>query len=91
MKNKGKPLAHLKIGDLGRVVYIHGGHHGNPHHRHHGMHGLHRRLNALGIRKGQIIRVTSKQPLMGPITISIGNCQVTLGRGMAHKILVEEI
>jgi Fe2+ transport system protein FeoA len=28
---------------------------------------------------------------MGPITISIGNSQVTLGRGIAHKIIVEEI
>jgi len=91
MKNNGKPLAHLKIGESGRIVYIHGGRHGNPHYGHHGMHGLCRRLNVLGIREGQIIRVTSKQPLMGPITISIGNCQVTIGRGMAHKILVEEL
>jgi len=33
--------------------------------------------------------VLSKQPMMGPLTFSIANCQMTIGRGMAHKIIVE--
>jgi Fe2+ transport system protein FeoA len=91
MSKKGIPLVHLQRGKTGRITYIHGGRHGGPHFGHHGHHGFHRKLNVLGIREGQIVRVDSKQPFMGPITISIGNCQMTLGRGMAHKIIVEEL
>ena len=91
MHDRGIPLAHLKKGRIGRIIDIHSGHHGGHHMEHHGMHGLQRRLNVLGIREGQIVRVDSKQPLMGPLTISIGNSQLTLGRGIAHKIIVEEI
>lgn len=91
MHREGIPLAYLKKGKTGRIISIHGGHHGGPHGGHHGGHGFQRRLNVLGIREGQIVRVDSKQPLMGPLTITVGNCQMTLGRGMAHKIIVEEL
>ena len=91
MYKRGIPLAHLKKGKTGRIIHIHRGYHGGPHGRHHGLHGFQRRLNVLGIREGQIIRVDSKQPLMGPITISVGNSQITIGTGMAHKIIVEEL
>ena len=92
MHKQGKPLAHLNKGKSGRIIYIHGGRHGGHHGGHHGgVHGFRKRLNVLGIREGQIVRVDSKQPFMGPITISVGSCQMTLGRGMAHKIIVEEI
>jgi ferrous iron transport protein A len=91
MDNNGMPLAHLKRGKTGRIIQIHRGGHGGHHGGYHGQHGFHKRLNVLGIREGQIVRVISKQPLMGPLTISVGNCQMTLGRGMAHKIIVEEL
>ena len=91
MHESGIPLAYLKKGKTGRIIKIHEGHHRGPHGRHHGLHGFQRRLNVLGIREGQIVRVDSKQPLMGPLTISIGNSQMTMGRGMAHKIIVEEL
>ena len=91
MHKRGIPLSHLQKGKTGRIIYIHGGHHGGPHMGHHGGHGLRRRLNVLGIREGQLIRVDSKQPLMGPLTISIGTHQMTMCRGMAHKIIVEEL
>jgi len=87
MNEKVIPLAQLKKGKKGKIIYIHGGHHG----RHHGAHGLRRRLNVLGIREGEIVKIVSKQPLMGPITISVCNSQMTLGRGMANKIIVEEL
>ena len=90
MYQKGIPLAHLKKGKTGRIIHIHGGHHGGPHGGH-GAHGLRKRLNVLGIREGQIVKIVSKQPLMGPLTISVCNSQMTLGRGMAHKIIVEEL
>jgi ferrous iron transport protein A len=53
--------------------------------------GFQRKLRAMGIREGATITIISKQPFRGPITIKIGSCQTTLGRGMANKILVEEI
>ena len=91
MYDIGIPLAHLNKGKTGRIIHIHGGHNRGPNRGHHGGHGIHGRLNVLGIREGQIVRVVSKQPMMGPLTISIGNSQITIGRGMAHKIIVEEI
>lgn len=98
MTTKGILLAHLPTGRRGRILYIqeaarehHGRHRGRHQERPQMESCFHRRLNALGIREGQIVRVVSKQPLMGPLTISIGNCQMTIGRGMAHKILVEEV
>ena len=87
MHEKGIPLAHLSKGKTGKIIYIHGGRHGG----HHGKHGFKERLNVLGIREGQIVKVDSKQPLMGPLTISVGNSQMTIGRGMAYKIIVEEL
>ena len=79
MNSNHKPLMHLKNNQSARIKHIHGGL------------GLRKRLNSLGIREGQIVKLVSKQPLMGPLTISVGNTQMTIGRGMAHKILVEEI
>ena len=57
----------------------------------HGGHGLQNRLNSLGIRNGKEIKVVSKQPFRGPLTVEIGGCQMTLGRGMARKITVETL
>ena len=54
-----------------------------------GGHGLIQKLQVMGIRKGQQIQLTSKQPFRGPITIKINGREITLGRGMARKILVE--
>jgi Fe2+ transport system protein FeoA len=93
MNKKVIPLAHLKKGKTGRIIDIHGGHHDRhhgPHHGHHGF-GFRKRLNVLGIREGQIVRILSKQPFMGPLTIAIGSTHMTIGRGMAHKIIVEEL
>ena len=79
MHRERSSLVHLNRGEMGRIIEINGG----P--------GFRRRLNVLGIREGQIVRVISRQPLRGPFTIAVGNCQMTLGRGMAHKIIVEGI
>ena len=79
MIKKTVPLSYLTRNHTAKITSIHGGH------------GFRRRLQVLGIREGQNVKVLSKQPLRGPITISVGNCQMTLGRGMAHKIMVEEL
>ena len=91
MHKKTLPLAHLKKGETGKIIHIHDGHHGGHHGWHGGHHGFKKRLNVLGIREGQNVRILSKQPLMGPITIAVGSAQMTIGRGMAHKIIVEEL
>ena len=72
-------LAHLNQSENGRIVEIKGGFH------------FQRKMCTMGLREGSILRVVSKQPLMGPITIAIGNCHMTIGRGMAQKIVVEEL
>jgi Fe2+ transport system protein FeoA len=56
----------------------------------HGGYGFQRKLHVMGIRPGQAIRVVSAQPFKGPITIEVCGCQMTLGRGMAKKIIVED-
>jgi ferrous iron transport protein A len=56
-----------------------------------GGYGLQRKLNTLGIRMGQEVQILSRQPFRGPLTIKVCGSQITLGRGMARKILVEEL
>jgi len=79
MHTKTTLLAHLKPHKKAKVISIGGGR------------CFQRKLCTMGIREGQIIEIVSKQPLMGPITISFGNCNITIGRGMAHRITVEEL
>jgi ferrous iron transport protein A len=50
-----------------------------------------RKLRVTGIREGKEIRVVSRQPFHGPLTIEICGNQMTIGRDIAHKILVEVI
>ena len=51
--------------------------------------GVTRRLDVLGIRPGARLKVTSRSPLRGPVTVRIGNAQIALGFGMASKIVLE--
>lgn len=51
--------------------------------------GLVRRLDAMGIRPGTKLVMTSRHYLRGPVTVRMGNAQVALGFGMASKIIVE--
>jgi len=72
-------LAHLPLKKKAKIIEIKGGMHFN------------RKMCVMNLRVGQTIEVVSKQPFRGPITISVGNCKMTMGRGMAHHIHVEEI
>ena len=72
-------LADLPINTLAIITDIQGGI------------NLARRLNSMGLRKGQNVRILCKQPLHGPITIQACGCQMTLGRGMAQKIQVDVV
>lgn len=69
-------LTQMKVGQVGTVVGIQGGH------------GLMRRLQALGIRVGVRVIKVSSQIMRGPVTVQIGNARVAIGFGMARKIIV---
>ncbi len=82
MKNVSKktiPLEHLPYNEEAKIIRLDGGY------------GLQNRLRVMGIREGQVIKVVSKQPLRGPLTVTVDGCQITLGRGMAQRIIVEVI
>ncbi|MCK5458584.1 MAG: ferrous iron transport protein A [Thermoplasmatales archaeon] len=53
--------------------------------------GLQRKLRTLGVREGQEVKISSRQPFRGPLTIKVCGSQITLGRGIARRILVEEL
>ena len=56
-----------------------------------GGHGLKQKLQVMGIRDGQKRFLGSKQPIRGPLTIKVNEREITIGRGMAKKIMVEVI
>jgi len=51
--------------------------------------GFQRKLCTMGIRKNQEIKILTRQPFRGPITIQICGCMITIGQGMAQQITVE--
>ena len=73
------PLTQLHRNKKAKIVRLDGGS------------GFQRKLRVMGIREGQAISIISKQPFRGPLTIDLNGNQITLGRGMANKILVEEL
>ena len=91
MDKKVTLLAHLPIKKKARIISLHHGHHGGQHRGYYGGHHFNQRMCVMGIREGQIVEVISKQPFFGPITILVGKCKMTIGRGMANKIMVEEL
>ncbi|MFW6120264.1 MAG: FeoA family protein [Petrotogales bacterium] len=79
MTKKPIPLTHLPHNMKAKIVGIEGGY------------GFQRKLRVMGIREGHKIRIVSRQPFRGPLTIAINSCQITLGRGMAQRIIVERL
>lgn len=53
-----------------------------------GQHFQHK-LRMMGIREGKSIKLLACQPLMGPIVVEIDRRELTIGRRMAHHIMVE--
>jgi ferrous iron transport protein A len=79
MDNTIIPLSTLHQNQKAKIVRLEGGH------------GFQRKLRVMGVREGQIIMIITRQPFRGPFTIQTNGCQMTLGRGMAQKILVEKV
>jgi len=48
-----------------------------------------RRLTDMGLRLESVLQVISVDPF-GPVIVQINNTRLALGRGVAHRIIVEE-
>lgn len=79
MHKKTISLTNLSLNKSAKIINLKGGQE------------FQRKLRVMGIREGQKIKTISKQPFKGPLTVTVNGCQMTLGRGMANKITVEEV
>ena len=79
MDKKTMPLTQLSHNKKARIVNLEGGY------------GFQRKLRVMGVREKQTVMIISRQPFRGPLTVTVGGCHLTLGRGMAQKIIVEEL
>ena len=70
------PLSLLKPGEVGRVIAVEGGH------------GIRQKLFLRGLFEGSVVRVIS---CYGPVTVEVDRSTVSIGRGMAQKIIVKRI
>jgi ferrous iron transport protein A len=71
-----KSLDEIEVGRKVRIVKILGGY------------GLVRRLVSLGLTIGVELFIINNQ---GPIIIKLGDSNIAIGKGIARKVLVEEI
>lgn len=69
-------LNELESGKTGEISRIKGGR------------GFKRRLRTRGIREGMLITLITSQP-GGPIVVQVSGTQISMGRGMARKVVVE--
>jgi Fe2+ transport system protein FeoA len=72
------PLSMASPGQEVRLVGIRGGW------------GIRRRLADMGLTPGEKVWVVQSGPA-GPLLIAVRDSRLALGRGMAHKIMVEPI
>lgn len=72
-------LAQVQENNKAKVIDIQGGQR------------IRQRLGQMGIHPGDIVTILRYGALRGPILIEIHGSQVALGRGIASKILVEEV
>ncbi|MBC8511371.1 MAG: ferrous iron transport protein A [Dehalococcoidia bacterium] len=70
-----KKLSEMKYGEKGTVKRIEG--------------KLRAQIAGMGIREGQEVEMTTKQPIKGPLTITMGRANTSLGIGLAEQIIVE--
>jgi len=72
------PLAMVAPGEEVRLTAIHGGRR------------MRRRLADLGLNPGLTVRVVQRDR-HGPLILAVKDSRLALGRGMAHRIMVELI
>ncbi len=45
-------------------------------------------IAGMGIREGKKVRMTTRQPMNGPVVIEIGRANTSVGLGLADKVIV---
>jgi Fe2+ transport system protein FeoA len=46
-------------------------------------------VTGMGLRLNKPVEISSKQPMKGPVVVSVGNSSISIGRNHAEKIIVE--
>lgn len=70
-----KKLSELKYGERGIVKSIKG--------------DLRNKIAGMGIRVNKRIRMATKQPIKGPVVITVDESNISLGLGIAENITIE--
>ncbi len=70
-------ISQLKIGEKGSVIELRGGS------------MFQKRVRIMGIKEGREVKLITKQPIGGPVTVEVLGIKITLGRRMADRILVK--
>ena len=76
--NAAMPLMMLQPGSSARVLEVRGGR------------GLTRRLSSMGILPGSVVSLVRGAP-GGPVIVEARGSRVIIGRGMAHRVLVQQL
>ncbi|MEA1925533.1 MAG: FeoA family protein [Candidatus Altiarchaeota archaeon] len=50
---------------------------------------LKKQISGMGIIKGKEVRMTTQQPIKGPVVVEVGRNNTSLGFNLADKIIVE--
>jgi len=74
-----KSLAEVPVGTTVKIVNVSGGK------------GSRRVLTHLGIGIGSLIKIKRNAPFAGPLLIENHGSSIAIGRGVAVKIMVEEV
>ncbi len=67
----------LEEGKAAKIIGIQGGH------------GMQNQLRSIGILEGKDIVVVTHHPFKGPVVVKIDRKMISLGRGLASRIMVE--
>lgn len=70
-----KKLSEMKYGEQGIVKSIKG--------------DLGNKVAGMGIRVNKRIRMATKQPIKGPVVVTVDESNISLGLGIAENIIVE--
>ena len=70
-----KKLSEMVYEEKGRVIKIEG--------------KLRQQIAGMGIREGKEIQMITKQPIKGPVVVTVDRATTSIGLGLADKITVE--
>ena len=53
--------------------------------------GMQHRLRSVGVKEGKLLRVVARHHFSGPLVVEVERRHITIGRGMAQKIVVARV